>query len=131
MHVLARRCSLWPTITSSRNYSIAMSPTIGDRDLIEEFTDACRAQGILSGLYFTPPDPYTAEVLGFPEGTPAHQAVQLAQMAELTTNYGELSYIWFDHYCQRAGKMHPEWVCLAMGGRVIYTRLIIICMEKQ
>ena len=32
-------------------------------------------------------------------------------MQELTTRYGNLSYIWFDHYCQRAGKMHPEWIC--------------------
>jgi hypothetical protein len=40
---------------------------------------------MLAGLYFTPPDPFTVEVLKHPEGSPAHTAVQLAQMEELTT----------------------------------------------
>ena len=110
-HQHRARRSLWPTNTTSRNYSIAMSPTIGGRDLIHEFTHECRAQGIMPGLYFTPTDPYTAKVLGHPQGSAANTAVQLAQMRELTTNYGALAYIWFDHYCQHAGKMHPEWVC--------------------
>lgn len=88
-----------------------MSPTVGERDLIREFTDACREQDILPGLYFTPTDPYTVNVLGHPQGSAANEAVQLAQMRELTTNYGDVAYIWFDHYCQIAGKQHPEWVC--------------------
>ena len=105
-----------------------MSPTIGDRDLIQEFTDACRAQGILAGLYFTPPDPYTSTVLGHPEGSAAHEAVQLAQMTELTTRYGELSYIWFDHYCQTAGRLHPQWVCPL---NVTYKKLGEIVRKNQ
>jgi alpha-L-fucosidase len=106
---------LWPTKTSSVNYSIAMSPTVGKRDLIREFTDACKAQGMLAGLYFTPPDPYTVEVLKHPQGSPAHTAVQLAQMEELTTNYGELSYIWFDHYGLRTS--NKDLTCVLSGGK--------------
>ena len=101
---------LWPTKTSSVNFSIAMSPTVGHRDLIREFTDACKAQDMLAGLYFTPPDPYTVEVLKHPEGSPAHTAAQLAQMEELTTNYGPLSYIWFDHYGLRTSSKDPTCV---------------------
>jgi alpha-L-fucosidase len=102
---------LWPTNTSSRNFSIAMSPTVGRRDLIQEFTEECRKQDVLPGLYFGAPDPYTVEVLGLPQGSAGHEAVQLAQMRELTTRYGDLHYIWFDHYCQHPGKLHPEWIC--------------------
>jgi hypothetical protein len=69
-----------------------MSPTIGGRDLIQEFTDECRAQDVLPGLYFTPTDPYTAQVLGHPQGSVENDAVQLAQMTELTTRYGDLAY---------------------------------------
>jgi alpha-L-fucosidase len=106
---------LWPTNTSSRNFSIAASPTVGQRDLIREFTTECRKQGIMPGLYFTPTDPYTVDVLGHAQGSEANNAVQLAQMEELTSNYGELAYIWFDHYCQHAGKQHPQWVCPLNG----------------
>ena len=66
---------LWPTRTSSRNYSIAMSPTVGKRDLIKEFTDACSAQGILAGVYFTATDPYTVDVLHHPQGSAENNAV--------------------------------------------------------
>ena len=100
---------LWPTNTSSRNFSIAKSPTVGGRDLIREFTTECRKQGVLPGLYFTPTDPYTVDVLGHGQGSEANNAVQLAQMEELTSGYGDLAYIWFDHYCQHAGEQHPQY----------------------
>ena len=33
-------------------------------------------------------------------------------MEELTNGtYGNISYFWFDHYCQHPGKMHPQWIC--------------------
>jgi len=108
---------LWPTKTSSLNFSIAMSPTVGHRDLIREFTDACKAQDMLAGLYFGAPDAYTVAVLKHPQGSPAHLAVQLAQMEELTTNYGPLSYVWFDHYSLRTSNPDPTCVKNSCTGR--------------
>ena len=45
---------------------------MGGRDLVREFVAACRAQGVLPGLYFTAPDPYTSGVLGYPQGSVRH-----------------------------------------------------------
>lgn len=40
--------ALWPSKYS--NYTIASSPTVGQRDLVQEFVAACKAQGIKPGL---------------------------------------------------------------------------------
>ena len=50
---------LWPSKFS--NFTIAHSPTVGDRDLVMEFVTACRAQGIKPGLYFTTTDTYNKD----------------------------------------------------------------------
>jgi alpha-L-fucosidase len=44
---------LWPSKYS--NFTIAHSPTVGHRDLVREFTDECRKQGIKPGLYLLRP----------------------------------------------------------------------------
>jgi alpha-L-fucosidase len=81
---------LWPSNYS--NFTIAHSPTVGHRDLVREFTAACRAQGIQPGLYFTTTDTYNKD-------RPDKAAIQLAQMTELTTLYGDdIAYFWFDHH---------------------------------
>ena len=71
---------LWPSKFS--NFTIAHSPTVGHRDLVKEFTDECRRQGIKPGLYFTTTDTYNA-------GNPNKNEIQLQQMTELTTLYGD------------------------------------------
>eukprot|EP00937_MAST-01D_sp_MAST-1D-sp2_P000261 g261.t1 len=90
---------LWPSAHS--NFTIAHSPTVGHRDLVREFTDACRAQGVQPGLYFTTTDTYN-------DGRPDKAAIQTAQMEELTTLYGDdIAYFWFDHHSGA-----PEWYAI-------------------
>ena len=83
---------LWPSKFS--NFTIAHSSTVPDRDIVKEFVDACRAQDILPGLYFT----FGAHDVGAPNSS----AIQLAQIGELTTNYGPILYWWFDHHSNDA-----------------------------
>ena len=52
---------LWPSKFS--NFTIVHSPTVGHRDLVREFTEACRMQGIKPGLYFTTTDTYVITFL--------------------------------------------------------------------
>lgn len=77
--------AIWPTKVNS-NYSILMSPTVGHRDLVQEFVDECRKQGILPGFYFTT------------GARPCDIDCQRAQITELASNYGNISYWWFDHH---------------------------------
>eukprot|EP00039_Didymoeca_costata_P024510 m.10520 g.10520 ORF g.10520 m.10520 type:complete len:437 (+) comp4276_c0_seq1:91-1401(+) len=77
--------SIWPTKFNS-NYSILMSPTVGSRDLVQEFVTECRRQGILPGFYFTT----GARTCDFD--------CQKGQITELATNYGDIAYWWFDHH---------------------------------
>jgi len=80
------------TMFDDSNFTIAHSPTVGHRDLVREFTDACRKQGIKPGLYFTTTDSYNKD-------NPNKAQIQLQQMTELTTQYGsDIAYFWFDHH---------------------------------
>ena len=50
------------------------------------------AQGIKPGLYFTTTDTYN-------QHNPNKAQIQLQQMTELTTEYGDdIAYFWFDHH---------------------------------
>ncbi len=109
---------LWPTATS--DYSIANSPyKDGKGDIAREFVDACRKHGIKPGFYFSVNynahhvfdkdddvkwgpewdrlfDKNFAEM--GPEGQKELEERELAQFRELMTNYGEIFYIWNDHW---------------------------------
>jgi len=69
------------------------------RDLIKEFTDAVRAEGMKVGLYYSV---HTWRWHGFwdPEGYPDELPKMVdemhAQLEELMTNYGEISVLWYD-----------------------------------
>ncbi|MFR9503478.1 MAG: alpha-L-fucosidase [Rikenellaceae bacterium] len=109
---------LWPTETT--DYSIANSPyKDGKGDIAREFVDACRKHDIKPAFYFSVM--YDAhhvfkaddkvkwgpvwdelfeknfEEMG-EEGRKAYEERQLAQLRELLTNYGEICYIWNDHW---------------------------------
>ncbi len=82
---------LWPTATT--DYSVASSPWRGGQgDLVAEVAQACRAEGIGLGLYLSPWDRHAPE---YPDPE-AYDALYLAQLRELCTNYGELVELWFD-----------------------------------
>jgi alpha-L-fucosidase len=82
---------LWPTRTTS--HSVASSPWRGGKgDLVREFVDACRAEGLKAGLYLSPWDrhePLYGDSLRYNE-------LYIAQLTELLTQYGTINEVWFD-----------------------------------
>jgi alpha-L-fucosidase len=82
---------LWPTRTTS--HSVAKSPWRGgDGDLVREFTDACRAEGLRAGLYLSPWD-RNSPVYG---DSSRYNDLYAEQLTELLTGYGPLAEVWFD-----------------------------------
>src|SRR4051794_40358391 len=82
---------LWPTKTTQ--HSVAASPFRGGNgDVVREFVDACRAEGLRPGLYLSPWD-RNHPTYG---DSPRYNETYLAQMTELLTQYGEIAEVWFD-----------------------------------
>jgi alpha-L-fucosidase len=68
-------------------YSVAHSSWRGGKgDVIKEFADSARARGLKVGLYYSIRDFTNGYSLSFVKG----------QLAELLTNYGEITVLWFD-----------------------------------
>jgi len=81
---------LWP----SRLTTHAVSHSAwrgGQGDVVREFTDACRAEGLGAGLYLSPWDRHEPSY-----GTPAYNDHYVAQLEELLTGYGPVVEVWFD-----------------------------------
>jgi alpha-L-fucosidase len=82
---------LWPTATTP--HSVASSPWRGGQgDVVREFVDACRAEGLKAGLYCSPWD-RNHPTYG---DSPRYNDVYIAQLTELLTRYGQLHEVWFD-----------------------------------
>ena len=82
---------LWPTATTT--HSVASSPFRGGQgDVVREFVDACRAEGLRPGLYLSPWD----------RNNPAYgdsdryNDLYCDQLTELLTRYGQIAEVWFD-----------------------------------
>jgi len=82
---------LWPTATT--RHSVASSPWRGGKgDVVRDFVDACRAEGLKAGLYCSPWD-RNAPSYG---DSPRYNDMYCAQLTELLTRYGPISEVWFD-----------------------------------
>lgn len=82
---------LWPTQTTG--HSIRNSPwKNGTGDVVREFVDACREEGVLPGLYCSPWD-RNAECYKDPA---AYSEFYDRQLTELCSQYGPLVQLWFD-----------------------------------
>jgi alpha-L-fucosidase len=82
---------LWPSATT--RHSVASSPWRGGQgDLVREFTDACRAEGLRAGLYLSPWD-RNHPAYG---DSPRYNDVYCDQLTELLTRYGPIHEVWFD-----------------------------------
>ncbi len=82
---------LWPTATT--RHSVQSSPWRGGTgDLVREFVDACRAEGLQPGLYLSPWD-RNAPSYG---DSPRYNDMYVAQLTELLTRYGPIHEVWFD-----------------------------------
>lgn len=68
------------------------------RDILKELSEACARHGLKMGLYFSLVDwtlhPWTTHNAN--PITPAHHEFNKKQIAELLTNYGPISELWFD-----------------------------------
>jgi alpha-L-fucosidase len=82
---------LWPTKTTT--HSVASSPFRGGQgDVVREFVNACRSEGLRAGLYLSPWD-RNHPAYG---DSARYNAVYIAQLTELLTQYGEIAEVWFD-----------------------------------
>jgi alpha-L-fucosidase len=82
---------LWPSDVTA--HSVARSPWRGGQgDVVHEFVEACRAEGLRPGLYLSPWD-RNAPVYG---DSPRYNDFYVDQLTELLTRYGALAEVWFD-----------------------------------
>ena len=88
--------SLFHTKQSGYN---AVDGTPYGRDIIKELADATRAEGLHFGVYFSSIDWHWGSVPDKRNNNPIPKELEelnVAQLKELTANYGPLSEIWFD-----------------------------------
>lgn len=108
---------LWPTSTT--DYSVVNSPwKEGRGDVVAEFVNACRKYDMKIGLYLSGGDKhFGCTSTPDPQGQrklvgDIHKyfPVFLEQLRELLTNYGQISYLWFDGAYDPFGwdVMNPE-----------------------
>jgi alpha-L-fucosidase len=82
---------LWPTRTTQ--HSVAKSPwRSGQGDVVREFVDACRAEGLKAGLYLSPWDRNNPSY----GDSPRYNDLYCAQLTELLVQYGPIAEVWFD-----------------------------------
>src|SRR5690606_39257084 len=82
--------ALWPTKTT--DYNISKSPwRNGQGDMVKEFAEAARNNGLKFGVYCSPWDRNNAAY-----GTPEYLEIYREQLRELYTQYGELFMSWHD-----------------------------------
>ncbi|MGO1068845.1 alpha-L-fucosidase [Lysobacter sp. CA199] len=82
---------LWPTATTA--HCVRSSPWRGGKgDVVREFVDACRAEGLGVGFYLSPWDRHEPR---YGSGQ-AYNDFYIAQLTELLTQYGPVVEVWFD-----------------------------------
>lgn len=82
---------LWPTATTA--HSVRSSPWRDGRgDVVREFVDACRGEGLGVGFYLSPWDRHEPR---YGSGRD-YDDFYLAQLTELLTGYGPVVEVWFD-----------------------------------
>jgi alpha-L-fucosidase len=110
--------ALWP----SEHTSLGVADSGIDRDLVAEFVDACRAEGLRIGFYLSLSDWHHPDYPSFrdedrpymfiayprpePEAWARYVDDLFGQIRELLTNYGEISVLWFDGGWERSP---DEW----------------------
>ena len=106
--------------TAQSDYSIEYSPF--KRDIVCEYTDAFRAEGLKVGLYYSLIDWHHSDYPRFTEADKPYKwgnwrrstpeqwnrfiEFMFAQMRELLTNYGKIDLLWFDGGWERTP---DEW----------------------
>ena len=110
--------ALWP----SAHTSLGVRDSGIDRDLVAEFVDACRSEGLRVGFYLSLSDwhhpdypafrdedrpyPFIAYPRPEPEVWARYVDDLFGQVRELLTDYGEIAVLWFDGGWERGA---TEW----------------------
>ncbi|HEY7684850.1 MAG TPA: alpha-L-fucosidase [Gemmatimonadales bacterium] len=82
---------LWPSRTT--DHSVARSAWHDGRgDVVREFVEACRAEGLKAGLYCSPWDRHEPSY----GDSPRYNDLYCDQLTELLTRYGPVHEVWFD-----------------------------------
>ncbi len=86
--------------TAYTDYNV-VDATPFKRDVLKELSDACQRHGLKFGMYFSLidwhfPQAYPISSTNSDPITPEHHEFNKKQVAELMTNYGPVSEIWFD-----------------------------------
>jgi len=82
---------LWPSRLTQ--HSVARSPWRGGAgDVVRDFSDACKREGLRAGLYLSPWD-RNAPIYG---DSPRYNDFYCDQLTELLTRYGPIVEVWFD-----------------------------------
>jgi alpha-L-fucosidase len=86
--------------TATTDYNVVDATPFG-RDVVKEFSEACKRHGLRFGLYFSLIDwhyPQASPISSHNSDpiTPEHHEYNKKQVTELLTNYGPISEIWFD-----------------------------------
>ncbi len=131
---------MWDTQTT--DFSVMRSPY--GRDIVRQYVDAFRAEGVRPGFYFSLADWHHPDYPAFtqddapykfpvgkpldPDRWPAFLDVMFAQVRELLTAYGEISVLWFDGQWERSidqwrAKELREMILSLQPGIVINDRL--------
>ena len=84
---------LWPSRFTEHSVKHAAWKD-GQGDVVREFTEVCRAEGMKIGLYLSPWDRHEASY-----GTDAYNEHFRNQLTELLTQYGKVDEVWFDGAC--------------------------------
>ena len=83
---------MWDTRLT--DYSIMHTPF--KRDVLKELADACHAEGLRFGIYYSPRDWHHPDY-GMGDGQ-KYLAYMNGQLRELLTHYGQVDVLWFDSY---------------------------------
>ncbi len=86
---------LWPSKFTDHSVKSSMNWRDGEGDVVHDFTDACREEGILAGVYLSPWDRHE-KAYG---DSPRYNEYFCNQLTELLTNYGQIAEVWFDGAC--------------------------------
>lgn len=82
---------LWPSALT--DHSVRKSPWRGGHgDVVRDFTDACRVEGLGAGVYLSPWDRHEPSY----GDSPRYNDFYVAQLSELLTRYGPIAEVWFD-----------------------------------
>ncbi len=89
--------ALWDSEGSYENFT--SYKTGAKRDFVKEYVEACKEEGLRTGVYYSPMDwrfPGYFDPVGLPENAALMKQQCYAQIEELCSKYGDIDIMWYD-----------------------------------